>query len=513
MTETANVIRSIDRRTGAVVGECPDMDVDSVNAVVSRARAAATEWAATDLATRCEHLREIRRHWVRRSPELSRVDAAETGKSMIDATYEVLAVATHLDWCSWNARRALKSRRVSTVPVILKKARVEYSPLGVVGVIAPWNYPAGIPMQVIPWALAAGNTVVLKPSELTSQTGLVIADIINGAGRELVHVATGGATAGAAVSSSPDIDKIEFTGSGSTATHVLRSAAEHVTPVVMELGGKDAMIVTSGADLDTAARTAASAAFFNAGQTCMATERVIAVDAVHDELVGRIVAATGSLVVGSTPGSHVGPLTMAGSLERALDRIDRAVAGGAKVVTGGGRVDGEKGEYLQPTVLVDVPPDAEVVTDENFAPVLCVIRVRDVDEAVEVANSVELGLSASVFASCADEARSIASRLEVGGVVVGDAMVGAALPGVAFGGEKRSGHGRLQGVEGFREFSRSRAVVEPRVAVPLMATMAIPRPDPEVVHALADAILGGGGPVRRLRAVGRAIRATRSPGS
>jgi succinate-semialdehyde dehydrogenase / glutarate-semialdehyde dehydrogenase len=501
--ETTVILRSSNPRTGEVVGECADMTADDVAAVITRARAAADPWASLPVRQRARHLRRIRREWIRRAPELARVDAAETGKSLIDAAYEVLAVSMNLDWCSWNARRGLRTRRSGTFPTVLKRAHIEYGPYGVIAVIAPWNYPAGIPMQVIPWVLAAGNTVVLKPSELAPQTGLLLADIINGAGPELIHVATGGAAAGAALASSPAIDKIEFTGSGPTAKHVLRGAAENITPVVMELGGKDALIVTDGADVGTAARTAVGAAFFNAGQTCMATERVIATPGVHDELVDAIRAETAKVVVGPDPSSHVGPLTMPGSLRRVLARIDDAVADGATIVAGGKRLPTDHGDYLEPTVLTGVPAHAEVLTEENFAPVMCIQRARDIDHAVELSNAVDLGLSGSVFASNPAEARSIAERLDTGGVVVGDAMVGASLSGVAFGGVKRSGYGRLQGLDGFREFSRARAVIEPRINVSLMAMLAGPRPNPTRILAIARALRGGGGMGARLRALRR----------
>jgi acyl-CoA reductase-like NAD-dependent aldehyde dehydrogenase len=485
------------------------MSVAEVDAAVERAVAFAASWGTTSARERARHLRRIRREWIRRSGELVDIVGAETGKPRIDAAWEVLAVALNLDWCSWHASSALRTRRVSTFPLVAKKARIEYSPYGVVGVIAPWNFPAGIPMQVLPWAIAAGNTVVLKPSELTPRTGSLIGEVFNTPGPPLVEVVTGDGEAGAALAQSPRIGKIEFTGSGRTARHVITGAAKHLTPVVMELGGKDGMIVTPGADLDAAARTAVAGAFFNAGQTCMAVERVIAVDEVHDALVERIARLASELEVGPHQGAHVGPLTLPGAIERVLGRVQEAVDRGATVVAGGHRVDGP-GDYLAPTVLVDVPEDVEVVTEENFAPVLCVIRVSDTRQAVAVANQVALGLSGSVFAGSGREARRLASQLETGGVVIGDAMVGAAIAGVPFGGEKASGYGRLQGIEGFHEFSRRRVVVENRLVGGLMARMASARPDPDRILGFAHAVLGGGGVRRRLAAIrGRGVSRSR----
>jgi len=496
---------STDPRTGEVVGRVPAMGPDDVAAAVDRASTAAVTWGATPVADRARHLRRIRRAWIRHSRDLVSTVASETGKSRIDAAYEVLAVALNLDWCSWHAARALRPSRVSTFPMVMKRARIEHAPYGVVGVIAPWNYPAGIPMQVLPWVVAAGNTVVLKPSELTPMTGLLIGEVFNGAGVDLIEVVTGDGRAGAALAGSPGIAKIEFTGSGRTGRHVLAAAAENLTPVVMELGGKDAMIVTAGADVEAAARTAVAAAFFNAGQTCMATERVIVVDVVHDELVSRILAHTETLAVGDRPDALVGPLTLPGTIDRVLGRIEAASRAGATVAAGGRRSPGG-GDVLEPTVLTDVPATCEILREENFAPVLCVVRVPDVDAAVTVANDVELGLSGSVFAGSRAEARSIASRLQTGSVIVGDAMVGAAIAGLPFGGEKGSGFGRLQGVAGFHEFSRQRAVVENRFGGGLMASMALRRPDPDRVLAAAEAGLGGGGPGRRWRLLRQALR-------
>ena len=460
--------------TGERVGAVPVHDARAVMAAVERARATADEWGARSPVERVAHLKRVRRAFADALGDIARTVSAETGKPRPDAALEVAAGPPMLDYVIRTAPKALRPEPISTRPMVLKKAWVERSPYGVVGVIAPWNYPAGIPMQVLPWALAAGNAVVLKPSELTPLTGVLLGEVIASAGLPLVQVVTGDGTTGDALVRS-GVGKIAFTGSGATARHILAAAAESLTPVVMELGGKDAMIVLDDADVERAARTAVGGAFSNAGQTCMAVERVLATPGIHDRLVDRILAETAKLTVGGGDQSHVGPLTdvrQAAVIER---RLADAVARGARIRVGGHRIDRPAGVWMEPTVVTDVPADCELGTEETFGPVMVVERVADEADAVRRANTSTLGLSASVFTGDRERARSVASRIESGGVVVNDALVGAGIAGLPFGGEKGSGFGRLQGLAGFDEFSRRRSVVVDRFArtpalVPAMFT-------------------------------------------
>jgi aldehyde dehydrogenase (NAD+) len=388
--------------------------------------------------------------------------SAETGKPLTDAWLEIAGGCAMITYAAGAAHRVLRRRSVGTWPIFLKRAYVEYSPYGVIGAITPWNYPVAISMQVIPYALAAGNAVVLKPSELVPSTGLLLEEIAASVGLDVARVVCGAAETGDALVRS-GVDKIVFTGSGATARHILRAAAESLTPVVMELGGKDAMIVCADADVRSAARVAVGAAFSNAGQACVATERAIVVEPVYEEFVAAVLGLVSDLEVGSGPTAHVGAITRPEQVEVIERRLRDAVAAGARVLTGGARLPASDGRcYFAPTVVVDADPGCELVREESFAPVLTVLRVPDVDAAIALANSSSYALNGSVFSRRIGRARGIAGRMTAGGVNINDAMFGAAVPGLPFGGEGISGTGRLQGAEGLREFSRVKSVVQPR---------------------------------------------------
>ena len=387
--------------------------------------------------------------WRDEHRELAEAAASETGKPVTDALFEVAAGCGMLSWVAANAHRNLRPRRVPTRPLVIKRARVQYAPLGVIGVIAPWNYPIGIPLQSLPYTLGAGNAVVFKPSELTPRTGELLAACFAAAGADVVVLAPGDGAVGAALVAS-GIDKLVFTGSPPTARRILTSAAEHLLPVVLELGGKDPMIVCDDADVRHAGAAAVGAAFGNAGQTCMAAERVLVHEAVYDRFVEQVVATTRALVLGSAPDANVGPVTQVRQLDIVEPRLAAAVAAGARTLIGGARSTAHAG-LLEPTVVVDVPHDADLWTQEKLAPIMSIARVRDDQEAIEVANRSEFGLNASIHTRSRARAAAIAARLETGGVNVNDAMTGAALPALPFGGIKGSGYGRLQGPEGLRE--------------------------------------------------------------
>lgn len=459
---TRDKIESRNPTTGEVVGAVPVMGADDVATRVARARDLAEAWGALSIKRRARHLRAIRAEVANGSEELASLVSAETGKPMPDALFEVFALCLFLSHAAKLAPEALAREAVTSSPVWIKRAWVEYSPLGVVGQITPWNYPLGITGQALPFALAAGNAVVIKPSELTPMTTLHLADLVNRAGVELVEVVTGDGSTGEALVRS-GVDKVVFTGSVDTGRHILAAAAANLTPVILELGGKDPLIVCADADIAKAAKAAAGGAFSNAGQTCMAPERVFVDASVHDRFVDAVVAATNGLRVGSGPDAHVGPLTRADQLPVLEQRLREAVDAGARIVAGGHRLPDLGPTFFAPTVVVDVDPEMALLREESFGPILPIMRVSGPEEAVELANDSTFGLNASVFSRSRRRARSLGARLEVGGVNLDDALVGSAIPALPFGGEKRSGIGRLQGVEGLRELSRRRSVVESRV--------------------------------------------------
>jgi len=373
-----------------------------------------------------------------------------TGQSASDAWFEVMSACTSLAWSAKAGPRHLRPETLATRPFVLKKARLHHQPLGVVGVITPWNYPVAVPMHSIPNALVAGNIVVLKPDPLVAGVAHLLAQLINSAGVELVHVLPGAADIGEELVRS-GVDKIVFTGSSAAGREVMAAAAATLTPVLLELGGNDAMIVLDDADVRQAARAAVGAAFFNAGQTCMAVQRVVVCEARHDEFVGEVLAATRAL-------DREYPPVRADRAALLTRRLDDAVAAGARVMAGGATSGG-----FSPAVVTEVPVDSELFQEENFGPVLTIVRATGEEHAIALANSTPYGLSASVFTRNGKRGRRVAAALAAGTVDINDAVFGAGVPGVPFGGTGDSGIGRQKGVTGLREFTRTKAVVHTRL--------------------------------------------------
>ncbi len=467
---------------------------ETVANAVRRARDAQAEWGARTVAERCRHLREVRRAIARRIGELGEITARETGKPTPDAYVEAAASVLMLDWAARHAKRALKPRAVPTFPMLNKKAWVEYSPRGVIGVITPFNFPAGIPFQSIPWILAAGNTVVFKPSELTPETGEWIGEAFRRAGLDLVQVVQGEGGVGAELVAS-DLDGLVFTGSVPTGRRIAAAAGARLIPVVLELGGKDAMVVCEDADVERATGVAVGASFINAGQACQALERILVHEKVHDAFVNRLVERARAMRVGPGEDAHVGAVTQPPQIEKVRRRIDAAIESGARLAFGGATRQENGRWYFEPTILVDVPPASELFVEESFLPVVSIVRVRSDEEAVMIANHTEFGLNGSVFSANRARARRLASAMQTGGVNINDALQ-AGFPSLPFGGEKASGMGRLQGDDAFRTFSRAKTVVDDRLPGPSSTALVYARdrrPSPSAVARGVRALFGGWG--------------------
>jgi len=354
-------------------------------------------------------------------------------------------------------------RRVSAGMLANFRAMISYHPLGVVGVIGPWNYPLFTPMGSIAYALAAGNAVVWKPSELTPLVAVKVAELAAAAFAlpDLLQVVTGAGATGAALARSA-IDKIAFTGSAATGRRVMMAAAERLTPVLLELGGKDPMIVADDADVDKAAEACVYGALTNAGQACISVERVYVADAIHDRFVDEVVKHVRELKIGGDDG-HLGAMTSAAQVAIVKDHLDDAIAKGAVVRTGGpGAISGN---YIQPTVLTGVDHHMKVMRDETFGPVIPIRRVASIDEAVKLANDSSYGLGSSVFAG--KSARTIAALLRAGMTSINSVMGFAGIPSLPFGGIGDSGFGRIHGDEGIREFTRIKSTAEQVLSIPL----------------------------------------------
>jgi acyl-CoA reductase-like NAD-dependent aldehyde dehydrogenase len=339
-------------------------------------------------------------------------------------------------------------------------AHLEYQPYGVVGVIGPWNYPVLTPMGSLTYALAAGNTVVFKPSEYTPAVGKWYVDRFAEVVPEqpVLQAIFGTGESGSALVSS-NVDKMAFTGSPATGRKIMAACAQTLTPVLIEGGGKDAMIVDSDADLDLAAASCVWGAMTNAGQTCVGIERVYVAEPVYDEFVSKVVERARKVTVGGQAGDDIGPITMPAQVDIIRRHIDDAIARGGRAVLGG--PEAVQPPFVHPTVLVDVPQDSSAVLDETFGPTVTITKVADADEAVALANASRYGLGGAVFGRA--RAMAVARRLRSGMVSINGTLSFAGLPALPFGGVGESGFGRIHGDDGLREFARPKAIARRRM--------------------------------------------------
>ncbi len=456
------VIEKYSPVTGEKLGEFPIGTKEEVDRAVSRARAAFPGWRDAGLKRRLEVLGRIRRVIQAEGEEYARRISADTGKPLVDSLMgELLSVPMFLDYYEKVAPRVLRRRKVKTPLVFAgKKSYVEYFPMGVVGIISPWNYPFSLSVLPMISALIGGNAVVLKPSEVTPITGEVIREVFSKieVPQGVVEVVQGDGSTGAALVES-DVDKVFFTGSLATGRRVMEAAAKKPIPVELELGGKDAMIVCADANLRRAARGAVWGGLQNCGQLCVSVERIFVVESVHDRFVELLKQEIEKVRVGAPEEDpEMGPLTFDRQLEIVDAHVRQAVEAGAKVVFGGERREGP-GQFYRPTLLVGVTPEMLVYREETFGPVLPVIRVADEDEAVRLANDHVYGLTGSVWTSDVNRGIELASRLECGQVNVNDVVVSVANPVLPFGGVKASGFGRYHGQEGLIAFMHQKAIM------------------------------------------------------
>ena len=377
---------------------------------------------------------------------------------------EVSIAIAHLSWAAKKAGYYLKEqRRKPGLLMFNMEAEVHRIPYGVIGVIGPWNYPIFTPMGSIVYALAAGNSVIFKPSEFTPGVGKLleesfaqVCEIPN-----LFKCITGLGETGRFLCEAP-INKLAFTGSTRTAKLVAESCAKNMVPVVLECGGKDPVIVDSDAKIKLAAEYAVWSAMANAGQSCIGAERVY----VHAKVAEKFQSEVLEIVKNLAPGASYGPATMPKQLEIIKRHISDATSAGAKMLFGDVHSVNER--VVNPVVMADVPENCSAMTDETFGPTIAINTVKSMDEAIELSNASEYGLGASVFSK--RNGYAIAKRLECGMVGINTAFTFAAIPTVPFGGAKQSGYGRIHGPEGLFEFTYARTFVQPKFEIPLRAT-------------------------------------------
>jgi betaine-aldehyde dehydrogenase len=427
----------------------------------ARLRASQAEWEGLGIKGRYRWLGALRDWLLDNEDRVADVLQAETGKVRAEATGEVLYLADLIGFYGARAAGFLAEEKVRphTLLMAAKKQRIQYRPYPLVGVIGPWNFPLVLSLgDAIP-ALQAGAAVLLKPSELTP---LSLAEVIAAwqqeiGGPDVLECVHGAGLTGEALVDA--VDYVQFTGSDRTGRKVMERAARTLTPVSLELGGKDAMIVLAGADVERAANAACYGAMMNSGQVCISVERVYVEESVHDKFLAHLVSAVHELRQGTDGrefGADVGAMTSSAQVAIVEAQVEAALAGGARALTGGTRVDGA-GDYFEPTVLVGVDPAMKVIQDESFGPLVSVVSVRDEEEALRLANDSRYGLAASVFGD-KERAVRVARRLECGSVSVNDVIFNPLLPSLPFGGWKQSGIGTRFGEAGIRKFCRTESL-------------------------------------------------------
>jgi acyl-CoA reductase-like NAD-dependent aldehyde dehydrogenase len=453
--------------TGHIVGEVPSLTEEDVAQIAARGRAAQPGWAALGFDGRARVLKRAQRWVIDNADRVLETLLSETGKTQEDARIaEIPYTAAAFAFWAKHAPEYLADERVrSRSPFMLGRSlRVRYSPLGLVGVIGPWNYPLMNSFGDCVPALAAGNAVIHKPSTTTPLTAILMGEALRECGlpEDVYQVATGSGGIGSYVVD--QCDCIMFTGSTATGRKIMARAAETLTPVHLELGGKDPMIVLADADLDVAAAGAVQSAFLNSGQICISTERVYVEAPVYDAFVSKVVERTSRLrqgVPGPIGSTDIGAMATADQVELVDAHVRDAVDKGARVLTGGRKPDGG-GHFYPPTVLVDVDHSMECMVEETFGPTLPIMRVADAEEAVRLANDSPYGLQASVWSRDRARARALARRLEAGVVTINDAQTNYMAFELPMGGWKLSGIGSRHGKDGIRKYAHRQSVMENR---------------------------------------------------
>ena len=446
--------------TGEVLGSFDCASAEDVHATVASARDAQPRWAATSIPQRIHVLRRFQRLLYKQKKEVAELITRETGKPAVEALVtEVMVVLDYVRFCAENAYSFLRPEPVPHGNLAMKgkRGRILRQPYGVVAIVSPWNYPFSIPATEVLAALVTGNTVVLKPSEFTSLCALKLQSLLHGAGlpEAAFQVAVGEGDTGAALTASP-VDKIVFTGSVSTGKRVAQAAAARLVPVVLELGGKDPMLVLDDADIDVVSSAAVWGAFVNAGQTCLSVERCYVHRSLFDGFVQLCADKTARLRVGNglDPETDVGPMIHERQLHIVESHIDEARGAGARVIVGGKRLPEIGPNFYAPTVLVDVDHTMRVMREETFGPVLPIMPFDVDDEAVRLANDSEFGLAASVWTRNRARGEALARRLEAGTVMVNDVVSCFGISEAPHGGVKSSGLGRTHGFHALDEMTR-----------------------------------------------------------
>ena len=447
-------LKSFNPSTGELVGEVPVTPPDAIPDIVERSRAAQPGWEALGHEGRARLLVEAAQGFSERAEELGRLITREMGKPLAEAVGEAKSLAF--------VEEELEEIGEALAPEIFEDGRnsstVYHDALGVCAAITPWNFPMSMPHWMALPALAAGNTVILKPSEETPLCGQAYVDVLNEKLPADVLIVVHGADDQGKRLVESDVELIAFTGSRETGKHILRSASGGLKRVILELGGKDPMVVLESADLEKASKFAAWNSLRNAGQVCVSTERIFVPESIADRFEELLVESVQAMKQGDglEEGITVGPMVNTQQRDHVLTQLDEAVTRGARVLTGG---SGHHDNFVTPTVLTGITDEMSIARDETFGPVACITRVASEEEAIDRANDTHFGLGAVVFGEDGDRTSEVARRLTAGMVGINKAAGGA--KGTPWVGARESGYGFHKSKDGHRQFTQTRVLTRP----------------------------------------------------
>jgi len=461
----AKRFNSYNPSNGEMLSAYPIFSGKDVARVVERAGEASEGWVKLGFSGRKKTLLAWSSYIINNIEHISHLISLETGKPLSDSRLEVSNAVNHIGWAARHAEEIMRtSHRAPGALMANMSATVERSPVGVVGVIGPWNYPIFTPIGSIAYALAAGNTVVFKPSEYTPGVGMWIDESFNAISpiAGVMTTITGLGETGNALCCSA-INKLSFTGSTRTAKLVAAACATQMTPVVLECGGKDPVIVASDANLDRAVDATIWSAMANAGQSCIGAERVYVDERVADAFLEKAIALASTLTAAAPGEGNYGASTMPSQIGVITSHLKAAIKDGGRFAYGSMKSIQEP--FVQPVILVDVPENSTAVREETFGPIIIINRVKSMKEAIQLSNNSRYGLGANIWSK--RQGKKIASQLHCGMVAINSTFSFAAISSVPFGGVKDSGYGRIHGPEGLLEYTYARTVVRTRFNLPL----------------------------------------------
>ncbi len=463
-----DLITSYNPATKKPISTIAKTDINDLETILEKANIAQKDWSKKTLKYRSKLIIRVRKEIVKNIDDINELLAQETGKTNTEAFNEIFPTLEHLKFISKNGPKYLKIEKRKPGIIKTKRGYINYIPYGTIGIITPWNFPFFLSSLPIAESLLAGNAVIYKPSELTPLIGIKIHEIFLKAGipDDLFQIAIGDGNIGASIVRNPKTNMINFIGSVEVGKEIATVCGKMLKPVLLELGGKDPMIVLEDANLERAANAAIWGGMTNCGQICISVERVYVVDSVADEFIELIKKKIKHIKFGPNKDQNdIGSLVDDRQHAIVLNHINNAKNKGADISIGGEDREDLGGYFIAPTVIENVNHDMKIMQSETFGPEISIMRVKDEKEAINMANDTTYGLSASVFSRNKKRARKIAKQIQAGSVCINDVMASLVFPSLPFGGMKNSGIGRQYGIEGIRSFSQIQAVCEDRLGM------------------------------------------------